>query len=60
MEAGVSANSYPPRTGRIAEQQADMKDNLLLGKQSVQTLISGKGNESGRAIDTATNTGQYL
>ena len=25
-----------------------------------RTLISGKGNESGRAIDTATNTGQYL
>ena len=24
------------------------------------TIISGKGNESGRAIDTATNTGQYL
>ncbi|KQS54637.1 proteasome ATPase [Geodermatophilus sp. Leaf369] len=26
----------------------------------IRTLISGKGNESGRAIDTATNTGQYL
>ncbi|WP_347056847.1 proteasome ATPase [Blastococcus sp. HT6-30] len=26
----------------------------------IRTLISGKGNETGRAIDTATNTGQYL
>ncbi|MGY1633268.1 proteasome ATPase [Geodermatophilus sp. SYSU D01186] len=26
----------------------------------IRTLISGKGTESGRAIDTATNTGQYL
>ena len=26
----------------------------------IRTLISGKGSESGRAIDTATNTGQYL
>ncbi|MBB3675223.1 proteasome ATPase [Modestobacter versicolor] len=26
----------------------------------IRTLISGKGAESGRAIDTATNTGQYL
>ncbi|RBY97486.1 proteasome ATPase [Blastococcus sp. TF02-8] len=26
----------------------------------IRTLISGKGNEAGRAIDTATNTGQYL
>src|SRR4029079_5488950 len=26
----------------------------------IRTLISGKGNESGRAIDTATNTGQYV
>ncbi len=26
----------------------------------IRTLISGKGNDSGRAIDTATNTGQYL
>ncbi len=26
----------------------------------IRTLISGKGNESGRAIDTASNTGQYL
>ncbi|WP_138757781.1 proteasome ATPase [Modestobacter altitudinis] len=26
----------------------------------IRTLISGKGPESGRAIDTATNTGQYL
>jgi len=26
----------------------------------IRTLISGKGDESGRAIDTATNTGQYL
>src|SRR3954468_24591941 len=26
----------------------------------IRTLISGKGNESGPAIDTATNTGQYL
>src|SRR3712207_9357468 len=24
----------------------------------IRTLISGKGNEAGRAIDTATNTGQ--
>ncbi len=26
----------------------------------IRTLISGKGQESGRAIDTASNTGQYL
>ncbi|SFK72622.1 proteasome ATPase [Geodermatophilus ruber] len=26
----------------------------------IRTLISGKGSDSGRAIDTATNTGQYL
>jgi proteasome-associated ATPase len=26
----------------------------------IRTLISGKGADSGRAIDTATNTGQYL
>ncbi len=26
----------------------------------IRTLVSGKGNESGRSIDTATNTGQYL
>ncbi|MCW2528738.1 MAG: putative family ATPase [Pseudonocardiales bacterium] len=26
----------------------------------IRTLISGKGTESGRAIDTASNTGQYL
>ena len=26
----------------------------------IRTLISGKGSESGRAIDTASNTGQYL
>ena len=26
----------------------------------IRTLISGKGHESGRAIDTASNTGQYL
>ncbi|MBA3249301.1 MAG: proteasome ATPase [Geodermatophilaceae bacterium] len=26
----------------------------------IRTLISGKGSEAGRAIDTATNTGQYL
>ncbi len=26
----------------------------------IRTLISGKGSETGRAIDTATNTGQYL
>ncbi|CAN5284533.1 proteasome ATPase [soil metagenome] len=26
----------------------------------IRTLVSGKGNEAGRAIDTATNTGQYL
>ncbi len=26
----------------------------------IRTLVSGKGSEAGRAIDTATNTGQYL
>jgi len=26
----------------------------------IRTLVSGKGSESGRAIDTVTNTGQYL
>lgn len=26
----------------------------------IRTLVSGKNQESGRAIDTATNTGQYL
>ncbi|WP_229827380.1 proteasome ATPase [Klenkia taihuensis] len=26
----------------------------------IRTLISGKGSDAGRAIDTATNTGQYL
>jgi proteasome-associated ATPase len=26
----------------------------------IRTLVTGKNQESGRAIDTATNTGQYL
>ncbi|MDQ1659575.1 MAG: proteasome-associated ATPase, partial [Cryptosporangiaceae bacterium] len=26
----------------------------------IRTLVSGKGPEAGRAIDTVTNTGQYL
>ena len=26
----------------------------------IRTLVTGKGNESGRAIDTVANTGQYL
>ena len=42
-----------------------MHGTVISGKKGerivyIRTLISGKGNESGRAIDTATNTGQYL